>query len=53
MKWEIEDIGIHAHIKIAGTEDDMVCIGLPVEIAKHIVKEHNAAIDSCLTSNIH
>jgi len=44
MEWEIEDVGIHAHIKVKDTEDDMIGIGLPHSLALNIVKRHNDAI---------
>lgn len=43
MEWEIEDIGIHAHIKVKDTEE-MIGIGLPHSLALNIVKRHNDAI---------
>lgn len=43
VEWEVEDIGLHAHIKVKGTED-MIALGLPHTLALNIVKRHNEAI---------
>jgi len=43
VEWEVEDIGIHAHVKVKGTED-MIALGLPHTLALNIVKRHNEAI---------
>lgn len=48
MEWEIEDIGIHAHIKVKNTEDDMIAIGVPHSFAMNIVNRHNEVVDNLL-----
>jgi hypothetical protein len=48
--WEIEDIGVHAHIKVQGSEDDMIGLGFPVPLAKIIVDRHNKALDELIAS---
>ena len=46
--WEIEDIGVHAHIKVRGSDDDMIGLGFPLPLAKIIVDRHNKALDALI-----
>ena len=45
MKWKIEDIGIHAHIVVDDEDETAVVVGMPVELAKSIIKRHNDSLD--------
>lgn len=42
--WEIEDIGVHANIKVVGREDDIIGLGFPVLLAQRIVDRHNESM---------
>jgi len=46
--WEIEDICIHAHIKVRGSDDDMIGLGLPLALANNLVDRHNKAMDALI-----
>jgi hypothetical protein len=48
--WEIEDIGVHAHIKVRGGDDDMIALGVPAPLACVIVARHNKALDGLISS---
>jgi len=45
QRWEVEDIGVHANIRVSGTENDMIGMGFPLRLAEIIVRRHNDAIE--------
>jgi len=44
LKWVVEDVGVHANILNAKTEEP-IGMGFPSKLAESLVKKHNEAID--------